>query len=142
MTNMPVTATERMLLGKPGVSTRDTTGSAAGSSAGREVMSDQISPPIHSRPGGQLPGRLTPSPGEGSGRRGLTRPERSGLMRRTDESSHAEEEPAQPQRAAAEDADLAAGAGAPAGSWPAGTGAGRRHRHQPAAAPWRSFPCR
>src|SRR5260370_574573 len=70
MANMPVPDTERMLLGKPGVSTRDTTGSAADSSAGREVMSDQISPPIHSRPGGQLPGRQTPGPGEGSGRRG------------------------------------------------------------------------
>src|SRR5258708_16594411 len=71
MTNMPVTATERMLLGKPGVSTRDTTGPAADSSAGREVMSDQISPPIHSRPAGQLPGRLTPGPTDGSGPRGL-----------------------------------------------------------------------
>ncbi len=48
---MPVIATERMLAGKGGVSTRDTTGSAAASCAGREVMSDQISPLIQGCPG-------------------------------------------------------------------------------------------
>src|SRR6185312_1023672 len=63
---MPVIATERILRGSATSSARETPGSAAASSAGREVISDQMSPLIQGCPGPSL-GPLTLASREGSG---------------------------------------------------------------------------